>query len=288
MLILVINFIPGNIMQIILGIPFVLFCPGYVFMIALFPRKTSIEGIYLLALSFGVSIAIIPLVTLVLNYTPWGIRTESIIYSLFAFLVIMSITAWFRSRRLPTTDQRDFSFTLGLPKSGQSIQNRWLSITLAIVVLFLLGTIGYVIAVPKTAEKYTEFYMLGINAQASDYPTNFSLQNGRVVSVKYGGDLSPGVVEQSGQLTLVIVNHEGQDAIYDIAMQIDGIQASIPFQGTTVNDIGPITLKPEEKWQQEIGIVPQHIGDNQKVKILLYKDGGTISYLELNLGVNVN
>jgi uncharacterized membrane protein len=200
----------------------------------------------------------------------------------------MSITAWFRSRRLPTTDQRDFSFTLGLPKSGQSIQNRWLSITLAIVVLFLLGTIGYVIAVPKTAEKYTEFYMLGINAQASDYPTNFSLQNGRVVSVKYGGDLSPGVVEQSGQLTLVIVNHEGQDAIYDIAMQIDGIQASIPFQGTTVNDIGPITLKPEEKWQQEIGIVPQHIGDNQKVKILLYKDGGTISYLELNLGVNVN
>ena len=71
MLILVINFIQGNIMQIILGIPFVLFCPGYVFMIALFPRKTSIEGIYLLALSFGVSIAIIPLVTLVLNYTPW-------------------------------------------------------------------------------------------------------------------------------------------------------------------------------------------------------------------------
>jgi uncharacterized membrane protein len=52
----------------------VLFFPGYVFITALFPEKKELDNLERLALSLGLSIAIVPLIGLLLNYTPWGIR----------------------------------------------------------------------------------------------------------------------------------------------------------------------------------------------------------------------
>jgi uncharacterized membrane protein len=135
-------------------------------------------------------------------------------------------------------------------------------------------------------EKFTEFYILGLNGNADEYPYAFILNNGKVVSVEYGTD-TPAVSEQWGRLTLGIVNHEQQNTSYTIVMQIDGSQVGIPFQGEIVQSLGPIVLAPEEKWQQEIGIVPQHTGENQEVELQLYKDNGTEPYLTLHLWVNV-
>jgi uncharacterized membrane protein len=60
--------------RIILGLPLVLFLPGYALIAALFPRKDDLDGIERIALSFGLSIAISPLLGLGLNYTPFGLR----------------------------------------------------------------------------------------------------------------------------------------------------------------------------------------------------------------------
>ncbi|MCD6456429.1 MAG: DUF1616 domain-containing protein [Methanophagales archaeon] len=60
--------------RIILGLPLVLFLPGYSLIAALFPRKDDLDAIEQIALSFGLSIAITPLLGLALNYTPFGIR----------------------------------------------------------------------------------------------------------------------------------------------------------------------------------------------------------------------
>jgi uncharacterized membrane protein len=95
------------------------------------------------------------------------------------------------------------------------------------------------------------------------------------------------VSEKWGRLTLFIVNHEQQNTSYTVVMQIDGSQVGIPFQGEIMQSLGPITLAPEEKWEQGIGVVPPHTGDNQKVELLLYKDNGTQPYLNLHLFVNV-
>jgi uncharacterized membrane protein len=70
-------------------------------------------------------------------------------------------------------------------------------------------------------------------------------------------------------------------------MQIDGTPANITFQGSNVQNIGPIVLAPGEQWQQEIGIIPQHTGDNQEVELFLYKDGGTEAYVNLQLFIDV-
>lgn len=57
-------------LRIIFGIPLVLFLPGYALIAALFPGKNDLDTIERIALSFGLSIAIVPLIGLALNFTP--------------------------------------------------------------------------------------------------------------------------------------------------------------------------------------------------------------------------
>jgi uncharacterized membrane protein len=68
-----------------LGLPLVLFLPGYSLIAALFPAKSDLDGIERTALSFGLSIAVVPLIGLGLNYTPWSIRLVPILICLQQF-----------------------------------------------------------------------------------------------------------------------------------------------------------------------------------------------------------
>jgi len=99
LLIIVITFFPSNVLRIILGLPLMLFFPGYTLIAVLFPKKSALDGIERLALSFGLSIAVVPLSGLVLNYTPWGIRLYPILISLTIFPIITSVIAWYRRQR---------------------------------------------------------------------------------------------------------------------------------------------------------------------------------------------
>lgn len=164
--------------------------------------------------------------------------------------------------------------------------NKFLSILIGLFILAAVGMLIYTVANPTNNEKFSEFYLLGVNGKAADYPTDFVVQNGRVLSVQYGNNIVP-ISESYGRVTLGIVNREQLQTSYTVAMQIDGIPADIFFQDDNLQSLGPIVLVPEEKWQQEIGIIPQHTGNNQEVEIFLYKDGGTTAYLNLNLWINV-
>lgn len=74
----------------VLGAVFVLFIPGYVTVEALFPKGRELDGIERFALSVGLSLALVPLIGLLLNYTPWGIRLNPILISLVAFTLLMA------------------------------------------------------------------------------------------------------------------------------------------------------------------------------------------------------
>ena len=56
-LILVVAFFPSDILRIILGIPFLVFFPGYTLMAAFFPKKEGVDGIERAAFSFVLSLA---------------------------------------------------------------------------------------------------------------------------------------------------------------------------------------------------------------------------------------
>ena len=87
--------------RIILGLPLVLFLPGYSLIAALFIRKDDLDGIERIALSFGLSIAISPLLGLGLNYTPFGIRLTPILIVLSVFTIALAIGAYIRRGKIP-------------------------------------------------------------------------------------------------------------------------------------------------------------------------------------------
>jgi uncharacterized membrane protein len=64
-------------------------------MAALYPRG-DMDGLERLALSIGLSLAVVPLVGLVLNYTPWGIRLTPVMLSLAFFAEVMALAALVR------------------------------------------------------------------------------------------------------------------------------------------------------------------------------------------------
>ncbi|GAI01448.1 unnamed protein product, partial [marine sediment metagenome] len=106
-------------------------------------------------MSFGLSIAVVPLIGLILNYTPWGIRLESVLYSVASFILITSIIAWLRRGRLPEPERFGIEFQMRLPGWGGGVWDRMLSIILALAILGALGMLGYAIASPKVGERFT-------------------------------------------------------------------------------------------------------------------------------------
>jgi len=87
--------VPYVYIRYVLGSVFVLLLPGYSLIKTLFPTK-EIDNIERTALSIGMSLALVPLVGLLLNYTPWGIRLTPIALSLLSLTLILTITGLIR------------------------------------------------------------------------------------------------------------------------------------------------------------------------------------------------
>jgi len=79
----------------VLGSVFVLLLPGYALIKTLFPTK-ELDNIERIALSMGMSLALVPITGLLLNYTPWGIRITPITVSLLALTLVLTVTAVIR------------------------------------------------------------------------------------------------------------------------------------------------------------------------------------------------
>jgi len=97
------DFYPWVYIRYVLGAIFVLCLPGYSFTKALFPTQVPIklstetlDAIERIALSLCMSLALVPIVGLLLNYTPWGIRLTPIVLGLLALTIVFSTTAVIR------------------------------------------------------------------------------------------------------------------------------------------------------------------------------------------------
>ena len=89
---------PALYFRYVLGVVFVLYMPGHALITALYPKADDLNGVENLALSIGLSLAVVPLIGLMLSYTPWGARLESTILSLSLFTIALSLAA--ASRRM--------------------------------------------------------------------------------------------------------------------------------------------------------------------------------------------
>lgn len=174
-----------GILRIILGLPFILFIPGYILIFALFPTRKTDKGIDIIeriALSFGLSIAVVPLIGLGLNYTPWGIRLEPILFSLFIFIVGVGSVAIYRWINTDSDERFTVSLDLSIPRSESRLDKALTIILVAFMIIAVVSLI-YVIVIPKTGEKFTEFYLLGPGGKAEGYPKNLILGNNASVTI---------------------------------------------------------------------------------------------------------
>lgn len=261
LLIIVIALFPSSVLRIIIGLPFLLFFPGYTLMAALFPKKEDPGGVERIALSFGLSIVVVIFIGLFLNYTPWGIRLYPIFFSLSFFILVTSAIAYCRRFRLPAEECFVFSFQTGLPRWAglNNIIDKALIFLLVLSILAVIGAFSYTIITPKAGERFTEFYVLGPEGKAENYPHEL-------------------ILGEEATVTLGIINHEGQEMRYHIKMTI----------GKAKNkEVGPLMLANGEKWENRISFTPQEAGHNQKVQFLLYKNGKSKPSETLYLFINV-
>lgn len=251
----------SGVLRIIFGLCLILFFPGYTLLSALFPRKGDLSGIERVALSFGLSIAIVPLMGLILNYTPWGIRLYPILIAITIFIFSAAAVAWQRQRRLPSQERSHVVFNLKLPQwAGMSNLDKGLFVGLVVAIVAALGCLGYVIANPKQGEKFTEFYILGPEGKAENYPQQVT-------------------VGEEARVILGIVNHEYQPTSYRVEIEISGVKDKELRTGI---------LAHEEKWEQVVGFTPEEVGLNQKVEFWLYKDDALQPHLEQPLHLYVD
>lgn len=77
----------------------ILFIPGFSLIELLYPKK-ELDELTVLALSIGLSLALVPLVGLILNYTPLGIKLVPVTFSIVGLTMALLVSALVRRHRV--------------------------------------------------------------------------------------------------------------------------------------------------------------------------------------------
>lgn len=253
--------------RVAFAVAFLLFSPGYSLIAALYPRSDGLDSIERLALSFGTSIAVVPLIGLLLNYTPWGIRLTPILVCVDTFIIAMCAVAWVRRRRLLPAERFRVAFSIpALRWHDRSLADRALTIALIASIAFAVGVLIHVVSTPKQGEEFSEFYILGTDGRAEGYPTS--------IPAGQGEDLIIGVV-----------NHEGEPVIYHIRVRLaddeDAVLLTTEAPGVAsaaANSIVLEELDDEASWEDIVSVRPLSRGDRRKLEFLLFSPRLRVGY----------
>ncbi len=172
-----------GIIRVVFGLVFILL-PGYALTATLFPRAIDLDWIDRFAVSAALSVSIITLIGLTLNFTPWGIFPEPAILSILLFTYLVGGAAWWRRARLPVDQRLALSLRIALPDfQSYSRVDRLLALALVASVVLSAGVIGYTVVTPRPGDRYTELYWLNQTGTVSGGFTNLTTNQTRVMHV---------------------------------------------------------------------------------------------------------
>lgn len=132
------------------------------------------------------------------------------------------------------------------------------SIILVAAIITSSAILIYILVAPKIGEMFTEFYILGSNGTASDYPTDLN-------------------VEKEGKVIIGIVNHEYENITYSL---------KVIFNGSLIYE-EYIFLIENEKWESPFTFKATKKGENQKLEFLLYNEQKKEAYRKLHLLISI-
>lgn len=137
--------------------------------------------------------------------------------------------------------------------------DKLVSYIIIISIVVAVAAVAYITIVPK-GETFTEFYILGSDGKAGDYPTNLT-------------------VGETGSVTMGIVNHEGTSVNYEAVVRLNN---------TTLKNES-FKLDDGESKSIPLTFSINRSGNGQKLEFKLYKLPDTQQpYRALDLLVDVN
>lgn len=276
--------VPGIAMtrlRLVLGIPFLVFLPGYALVSALFPRRKDVEteqspeandafrtgsgigGFERVALSVGTSVAINSMIGFLLNFTPWGIRLVPTLVGICSFTVVTAVVAAVRRLRTPPAER--FSVPIWYwagrirrelfdPETGLDAV---LNVILVVSLILAVGSVAYAIGMPHQQESFTQFYVLGHdesgNPATEGYPQNLT-------------------VGESESLYVGIENHEHRRVNYTVVVLLQRFENnSTRAQHAEQLDRFRVSLASNQTTLSERAIDPTMRGNELRLTYLLYK-----------------
>jgi uncharacterized membrane protein len=274
----------------VFALPVVLFIPGYCLLAALFPKNNDIGLSERIALSIGISIAVVLLIGLLLNFTPRGIRFDSVVIAITGLTCTLVLVAHYRRAVLPSQSRFSMPFSEivstvreGLFPPESDRVDRLLSGILALVLLIAIATTIYVIASPKESEHFSEFFILGEKGMAADYPNLI-------------------VVGQNYPMFIGVGNHEYRNMSYTIETWASLTEFDNVTNSTTILAMDLLDHQSLVLFHNETREIPYNLSLNKssynRVEFLLFNETGpgpevtgsdriNVSYRDLYLRVNV-
>lgn len=290
-------FAPGlreTFLRVPLGFAFILFVPGYVIVAALFPQRgesprresprrgtfererdatafwavpwrSRIDGVERAALSFGLSVAIVPVIAILLNLSPWRVRLVPIAVVLSAVTLLAVSVAAIRRVNVPADDRFRVPFREWAAAGRSELlepdtrADAALNVILALSLLVAVASVGYAITVPPAGEEFSAIYLLtddGDELIADEYPTEFE-------------------PNESREIVLGIDNHEERRVNYTVVLAEQDV--AVDDGETTVTEQRELErfetqVAHNETWLHEHELEPTMTGDNVRLVWLLYLD----------------
>jgi uncharacterized membrane protein len=283
LLVLMVFVAPDNVVRQVLGLVFVLFLPGYAATAALFPENDQIDGIERVALSFGLSIAIVPLIGLALNFTPWGIRLNPILASVSGFIVLASLVGWYRRMRLPSDERFAIVIDAKLDLASMPLMDKLLTIGIVVMLVASVVVLAWAVTTPRVGERFTQLAILGPGGMATDYPRNMTVGQDKTVLLSVES-----FEHRPMNYSVVVVLTSQTDynfTVNETSIDWNGTHALAPYVGISQN----FSLENLEYYNTTLNFSVTSSG-TWKLQFLLYTEGQLIdqnAYREVHLWLNV-
>jgi uncharacterized membrane protein len=213
------------------SIPILLFIPGFCIIAILYPRDGDLSLPQRILLSFGFSVPVVSLLAIGLYISPWVLQLDSLILLSALVSVVLILAAQYRRAMVRSQDAYHPRFSeipdalrhALAPLGGDRI-DRLLSVALVLVMIIAITATILVIALPKENEYFTDFFILGANRMAADYP--YEIVTGQYYPMYFG-----------------VANHEKRNASYTI--ETWSMNASF---NTTTNATGIVSMDPGDRF----------------------------------------
>lgn len=266
----VVQLLGSPLLRRVLGLPFLLFVPGYVLVALLFPgasdaeqsiddyrrRSARIDWAERLALSVGISVALLPIVGLLI--APAGYSELTVVGGLAALVLLGVIGAAIRRSRLPPADRLRVPFPRSAPV-GLGSATGVANLVLVLGIVFAASSLAYAVAAPNEGETYSTLY-IGTETEsgelvASNYPSEF-------------------VVGEPQSLVVGVDNAEKRHVEYTVVVELQRVRE----EGDALTVVEEeelerfdLALDSGETWRRQHAIEPNLVGTDLRVQYLLYR-----------------